>query len=155
MTFEINTEGIVNVRALDPATGTAQSTTVRLSSGLSDEEIDRIVTRGRAADVAKGHKPDATGSKAPKPAPTAAAPDREELILDLNDDEVDGEIVSMSSSGTFAEGVQEEELFGAIDSDLAEEDFGADGTQGGRLMDLEEPEAKPDTSESGDSDKGG
>ena len=155
VTFEINTEGIVNVRALDPATGTAQSTTVRLSSGLSDEEIDRIVTRGRAADVAKGHKPDATGSKAPKPAPTGAAPDREELILDLDDDEVDGEIVSMSSSGTFAEGVQEEELFGAIDSDLAEEDFGADGTQGGRLMDLEEPEAKPDTSKSGDSDKGG
>ena len=155
VTFEINTEGIVNVRALDPATGTAQSTTVRLSSGLSDEEIDRIVTRGRAADVAKGHKPDSKGSKSPKPAPSAAAPEREELILDLDDDEVDGEIVSMSSSGTLAEGVQEEELFGAIDGDLAEEDLGADGTQGGRLMDLEEPEAKPDTSESGDSDKGG
>ena len=91
----------------------------------------------------------------PSPLRPRAAPDREELILNLNDDEVDGEIVSMSSSGTFAEGVQEEELFGAIDSDLAEEDFGADGTQGGRLMDLEEPEAKPDTSESGGSDKGG
>ncbi len=39
VTFEINSEGIVNVTARDPETGLKQATTVRLSSGLTEEEI--------------------------------------------------------------------------------------------------------------------
>jgi molecular chaperone DnaK (HSP70) len=39
VTFEINSEGIVNVTARDPETALKQATTVRLSSGLTEEEI--------------------------------------------------------------------------------------------------------------------
>ncbi len=39
VTFEIDSNGILNVRARDPETGEAASTTVSLSSGLSEEEI--------------------------------------------------------------------------------------------------------------------
>ena len=154
VTFEINTEGIVNVRALDPATGTAQSTTVRLSSGLSEEEIDRIVTQGRATDAKKGHQPAPARTMSPKPAPRTPGTSDDGLILDLDDDPEDSEIVCMSSSGSFGESQPEEELFGAIEGDLAEEDLGADGPQGGRLLDLEGPEAGADSSKPAGREKG-
>ena len=143
VTFEISTEGIVNVRALDPATGAAQSTTVTMSGGLSEEEIDHIITRGRASDAAHGHEP---GPGAPEPAvpkspPALESPDG--LILDLGDDE-DGEIVSMSSGSSVQEATQEpDELFGSIDTDLASEEPEEARQAGGRILDFEEPQAKP------------
>jgi molecular chaperone DnaK (HSP70) len=143
VTFEISTEGIVNVRALDPATGAAQSTTVTMSGGLSEEEIDHIITRGRASDAAHGHEP---GPGAPEPAvpkspPALESPDG--LILDLGDDE-DGEIVSMSSGSSIQEATQEpDELFGSIDTDLASEEPEEARQAGGRILDFEEPQAKP------------
>ncbi len=153
VTFEINTEGIVNVRALDPATGTAQSTTVRLSSGLSEEEIDHIVTQGRAADVTMDRQPKPGKPMSPQPAPRTPGTGADELILDLVDDPEDAEIVSMTSSGSFGEAQPEEELFGAIQGDLAEEEFG-ESPEGGRLLDLEGPEGDADSSKPAGRDKG-
>ncbi len=49
--FEINSDGIVEVTARDPVTGQATSTTITLSSGLSDEEMKRILSSNRASDV--------------------------------------------------------------------------------------------------------
>ena len=57
--FEISTEGIVRVSASDPRTGVAHSTTVSMSSGLSQTEIDEIVARGRTSDVVPVHRADA------------------------------------------------------------------------------------------------
>ncbi len=54
VSFEISTEGILKVSALDPKTAVEQSTTVTMSSGLSPDEIEAIITRGRAADVLRG-----------------------------------------------------------------------------------------------------
>jgi molecular chaperone DnaK len=43
VTFDIDANGIVNVSAKDQATGKAQSIQITASSGLSQEEIDRLV----------------------------------------------------------------------------------------------------------------
>ena len=43
VTFDIDANGIVNVSAADKATGKAQSISITASSGLSKEEIDRLV----------------------------------------------------------------------------------------------------------------
>ncbi|MEE9280375.1 MAG: Hsp70 family protein [Myxococcota bacterium] len=141
VTFEINTEGIVNVRALDPATGAAQSTTVTMSSGLSNEEIGQIITRGRAADVAKGHQPVAAGdSGSPSSLPSGGPPaGSEELLMELTSDgpEEEAEIVSVSINQS---GIDEEDgkddLFGSIDGDLAADD--PEAQAGGRMLDLDD-----------------
>jgi molecular chaperone DnaK len=43
VTFEINADGIVCVTAADPATGQQASTSITLSSGLSDEDLEEIL----------------------------------------------------------------------------------------------------------------
>lgn len=56
VTFEINADGIVNVTASDQATGQKASTQITLSSGLAEEQIERIIEQdvaGRVATAAK------------------------------------------------------------------------------------------------------
>ena len=43
VTFDIDKNGIVNVRAKDLGTNKEQAITIKSSSGLSDEEIERMV----------------------------------------------------------------------------------------------------------------
>ena len=43
VTFDIDANGILNVSAKDKATGKQQSIVIKASSGLSDDEIDRMV----------------------------------------------------------------------------------------------------------------
>jgi len=50
VTFAIDTDGVVSVTARDLGTGKAQSIVVTASSGLSEEEVERLV--GEAADHA-------------------------------------------------------------------------------------------------------
>jgi molecular chaperone DnaK len=62
VTFAISTDGIVKVSARDPKTGAERSTTVSMSSGLSDQEIQAIIARGEAereslAKPAEQHDP--------------------------------------------------------------------------------------------------
>jgi molecular chaperone DnaK len=55
--FDIDANGIVNVSATDKATGKAQSIRITASSGLSQEEIDRLVREAEAhADEDKRKK---------------------------------------------------------------------------------------------------
>jgi len=51
VSFEINTDGIVNVTATDRDTGQAASTSITLSSGLSNNEIEEIIEEGRTNRV--------------------------------------------------------------------------------------------------------
>lgn len=44
ISFDIDADGIVNVRAFDKATNKEQSTTIASSSGLSDKEIENMVS---------------------------------------------------------------------------------------------------------------
>jgi molecular chaperone DnaK len=48
VTFDIDANGILNVSAKDKATGKAQSIIIKASSGLSDEEIERMVQDAEA-----------------------------------------------------------------------------------------------------------
>ncbi|KAE8244147.1 hypothetical protein A4X13_0g6799 [Tilletia indica] len=43
VTFDIDADGIVNVSARDKATGKDQSMTIAAGSGLSDNEVERMV----------------------------------------------------------------------------------------------------------------
>ena len=52
VTFDIDVNGIVNVSAVDKGTGKKQSITIQNSSGLSDEEIDRMVKEAEANKAA-------------------------------------------------------------------------------------------------------
>ncbi|OLL23896.1 Heat shock protein [Neolecta irregularis DAH-3] len=56
VTFDIDADGLVHVRATDRATGKDQSVTIAASSGLSDSEIQRMIDeaeKNAAADQAK------------------------------------------------------------------------------------------------------
>lgn len=48
VTFDINADGILNVSARDKGTGKEQRITITASSGLSKEEIDRMVGEAEA-----------------------------------------------------------------------------------------------------------
>ena len=48
VTFDIDANGILNVSAKDKATGKEQNIVIKASSGLSDEEIDRMVQDAEA-----------------------------------------------------------------------------------------------------------
>ncbi len=55
VTFEINTDGIVNVSATDTETGQKTSTTIRMSSGLSEADIQKSIVANQKTQLA-GHK---------------------------------------------------------------------------------------------------
>ena len=48
MTFDIDANGILNVSAKDRATGKAQAITITASSGLSKDEVERMVREAEA-----------------------------------------------------------------------------------------------------------
>jgi len=48
VTFDIDANGILNVSAKDKATGKSQNIIIKASSGLSDDEIDRMVSEAEA-----------------------------------------------------------------------------------------------------------
>ena len=52
VTFDIDKNGIVNVSAKDLGTNKEQKITIKSSSGLSDEEIDRMVKEAKANETA-------------------------------------------------------------------------------------------------------
>ncbi|HEX9508381.1 MAG TPA: Hsp70 family protein, partial [Myxococcales bacterium] len=51
VTFEINTDGIVKVSATDVATGQKTSTTISLSSGLNEADIQRSIHSTKAVQI--------------------------------------------------------------------------------------------------------
>jgi molecular chaperone DnaK len=110
VTFEIDTDGLVNVTARDPDTGQQASTQISLTSGLSTEEVDRLVAEGSADRVRTATPPLATASAAPAlesasppdPDPSVGhplhAPDEELEVLD------EDLVSSIEPDGTGAEG---------------------------------------------------
>ncbi len=89
VTFEIDADGIVNVTASDQATGEAASTQITLSSGLGEDELEKIIEENPAARVATaGVDPAAQLVPAPPepaPAPSDPAVEEREDALDLGD----------------------------------------------------------------------
>ncbi|MCC6642990.1 MAG: Hsp70 family protein [Deltaproteobacteria bacterium] len=109
VTFEINSDGIVNVTARDPATGQKASTQIALSSGLSEEEIQEILARGSADAVAP-------------PLPPAAATSGAAEDLDVDDLDVLPDLLPDAPSGDAdaPEGGARAGLEVELDPDLAD-----------------------------------
>jgi molecular chaperone DnaK len=110
VTFEIDTDGLVNVTARDPDTGQQASTQISLTSGLSTEEVDRLVAEGSADRVRTATPPLATASAAPA-LESASPPDPDPSVghpLHAPDEELevlDEDLVSLiEPDGTGAEG---------------------------------------------------
>jgi molecular chaperone DnaK len=57
VTFEINTDGLVNVSAADLETGQKTSTTITLSSGMTEADIQRSIEANKQVQLA-GHNAD-------------------------------------------------------------------------------------------------
>jgi molecular chaperone DnaK len=95
VTFEIDTDGIVNVTARDPDTGQAASTQIHLSSGLSEEEIQALVAKYQTAEPVPPPRPStaeaiaALPRRAPAPPPSPAPDDLEADLGPGLDDRLD------------------------------------------------------------------
>jgi molecular chaperone DnaK len=89
VTFEIDADGIVNVTAADPATGQAASTSISLSGGLSDEDMEEILEQDPTARVAAAATPDGSDSRTAASAPAPVAADEEIVLLEETHDELD------------------------------------------------------------------
>ena len=68
VTFDIDANGIVNVSAKDMATSKEQKITITASSGLSKDEVDRMMQRRRGAR--RRGQASARGDRDAQPAPT-------------------------------------------------------------------------------------
>ena len=60
VSFEINTDGLLEVRALDQQTGQEQTATMQVLGGMSPEEVDRLMKRAEADGILQddGHQGD-------------------------------------------------------------------------------------------------
>ncbi|QSQ16471.1 molecular chaperone DnaK [Myxococcus landrumensis] len=58
VTFEINTDGLVNVSACDTETGQKTSTTITLSSGMTEADIQKSIQANRSTRLAGHHNTD-------------------------------------------------------------------------------------------------
>jgi molecular chaperone DnaK len=74
VTFEIDSDGMVNVTACDPDTGQQASTQITLSSGLSEQEIQKIIDAGRTERLNSEATPGPAKTPPNAPAPAAHDP---------------------------------------------------------------------------------
>ncbi len=89
VTFSINADGIVEVTASDPETGERSSTAITLSSGLSDQDLQRILSEDRTDRVKTAVGP---AAGAAGPARSAAVPLGGDELEVLDEGEIfDGE----------------------------------------------------------------
>lgn len=116
--FEIDSDGIVNVSASEPETGKVASMQIRLSSGLSDDELSNIIAEDRTSRVKT------TQATAPVVAKTAPAPTTAQAYpghaddLDLGTDDLAQEIVLLDSEPDLALGSSSRNALDIIDGDL-------------------------------------
>jgi molecular chaperone DnaK len=101
--FDIDANGIVNVSAKDVATGREQKITISGSSGLSKDDVDRMVKDAEAhAAEDKARRDEAEAriraeqeAYAKAQAEQAAAPGEAAAVGDTKDDDVrEGEVVA-------------------------------------------------------------
>ena len=122
VSFEISTEGIVKVAAADPKTGVAHSTTVSLSSGLSEDEIQSIIERGRAEDVARQRSMGPAGGPMSAMPPEAVHHSAHRDVETISLPEDDDQMLDLPDPPATAPAPPENEFFGALEEDLAEPD---------------------------------
>ena len=132
VTFEIDADGIVNVTASDQTTGEAASTQISLSSGLDEQQIEKILEEDVAGRVAAAVVP-----------PESAISEVAEIVSEpsvLDDD-------SLFGDGSEDLSVGRPEDLGLIESAKAD---GLDGEE--LIQSTEESNANPPTDESPEDD---
>ncbi len=82
ITFEINADGIVDVKAKDLSTGKQASTRITLSAGLSEGDIENIIESGRTERVVSSDTEKKPGEQLETRAGNLAQPD--EMLGDLS-----------------------------------------------------------------------
>ncbi len=125
--FEIDSDGIVNVSASEPETGKVASMQIRLSSGLSDDEISNIIAEDRTSRVKTTQatpRPGETRTSAPSASSRPAAPSAAESYpghsddLDLGADDLAQEIVLLDSEPTLDLESSSSDGLDIVDGDL-------------------------------------
>ncbi|MCP5060684.1 MAG: Hsp70 family protein [bacterium] len=81
VTFEINSDGLVNVTARDQETGQEATTAIALSSGLSPEEMQEILGASPAERVQTSGAPDSANAVVLAGSDEAVLPVGDELVL--------------------------------------------------------------------------
>jgi molecular chaperone DnaK len=166
VTFDIDANGILNVNAKDKATGKEQSIVIKASSGLSDEEIEKMVNDAEAnaaedqkfEDLAQARKTadglahaatktlEEAGEKASdeeKDAITAAVKEVEVAVKGDDKEAIDAAAAKLSeASGALAQKLYAEQA--AAGGDNPEADTGANSTDND-AVDAEFEEVKSET----------
>jgi len=115
VTFEINADGIVSVKACDPETGAQTQTSITLSSGLSEDELESILSHDPAARVKSGGP--APGRAATPPAPQGMPALDEELSI-VAADQSEDDLEVLASDDDPDDFLDDGELGGDLDADL-------------------------------------
>ena len=116
VTFEINADGIVSVKACDPETGAQTQMSITLSSGLSSEELETILEENPAARVKT-----AAPVTSVAPSPGMPAPDAE--LSTLEDDDVEHATAGRASLKTSRDELDDGDLEVLAGTDDTEADF--------------------------------
>jgi molecular chaperone DnaK len=126
ITFEINADGIVDVKAKDLSTGKQASTRITLSAGLSEGDIENIIESGRTERVVSADAEKTAGEQPKAPAESLSQPDE---IGEISED------LSVSDEDLIAnEGILDEAVLdaGALGGEALD-----DGTLGEGTLDEE------------------
>src|SRR5262249_13816093 len=101
VTFEIDTDGIVQVTARDPESGQAASTQIRLSSGLSEEEIRTLVQKHQTEErpAAASARPRAAARPLAAAVAIPAADDLPDELTTLDDEPLEVDAEEMAGEG--------------------------------------------------------
>ena len=117
VTFEIDADGIVNVTASDQTTGEAASTQITLSSGLEEDQIEKIIEDDVAGRVSTAVAPAAESG--------LASADSESIELDTSAPNESVEMAVPDESSLFGDGSVD--LSEGRPDDLASLDLGDPG----------------------------
>jgi len=114
--FEISTDGIVKVSAQDPRTGVRHSTTVSMSSGLSEAEIREIIERARTESVLDAPEEQVGGLPSSAGSPGNLLDD-DEVMIEEDDEDPTLDQLKLEAFRTSAT-EEVDDLFGSSDAGL-------------------------------------
>ena len=87
VTFEIDADGLVNVTASDPATGQEASTQITLSSGLGEDQIEKMIQEDVAGRVTTaGTTKTPSGGETPALPASPAVSASDETVVELSEE---------------------------------------------------------------------
>ncbi|MBW2692453.1 MAG: Hsp70 family protein [Deltaproteobacteria bacterium] len=152
ITFEINADGIVDVKAKDLSTGKQASTRITLSAGLSEGDIDNIIETGRTERVVSADDEKTAGEQSEAPVESLAQPDEigempEDLSVSDEDLILDGGILdeAVLDAGALGDEAMDDGTLGegTLDEEALDDGTPAEGTLEAATEIISEPPQQP------------